>query len=140
MKDRLLRYLGLLLLRVGTGVVFTIFGFDKLIHPFNWVGWVPIVVRKQVEATHLLTIFRFLKLQGVAEGVLGVLILVGVWTRLSALLCAAVLAGIVYFLGWDQIGIRDTGLLFSSLALSLLGAGEWSVDGGCGAKIRRRKR
>ena len=140
MKDHSFRNLGLLLLRVGIGVVFTVFGFDKLIYPFRWVGWIPNVVRQKVEASHLLTLFGFLKIQGVVEGLLGLFLLFGFRTRLSAIFCAAILAGIVYFLKWDEIGIRDTGLLFSSLALFCFGGGEWSFDEWYKIKSQRRKK
>ena len=140
MEDKFFRNLGLFLLRVGLGLVFTIFGFDKLVHPFNWVGWIPNVVRQQVEASHVLTLFGFLKIQGMVEGLLGLFVLFGFRIRLSALLCAAILVGIVYFLQWDQIGIRDTGLLFSSLALFFLGGGDWSMDRWCRGEMGRRKK
>ena len=121
--------LGLFLLRFGVGMVFLIFGCDKLPHPFNWVGWIPNSVSQMIEKTGWLSTFEFLWIQGILEGLIGIQLLFGFLTRWSALGAAGILAFIIYFLKFDQIGIRDLGLFFSALSIFSLGGGDWSIDG-----------
>jgi cytochrome c peroxidase len=113
---------------VGLGVVFFVFGLDKLPHPNHWLAFVPASLGHFFEQHPWLTVYRFLWFQGLVEAVLGLQILTGLLTRSSAVGCALMLTSILYAIGFDPIGIRDFGLWCASVALACLGAGDWSLD------------
>ena len=116
--------LGLLLLRIGLGEVFLWFGVDKFFHPFPWSQYIP------PWFTSLLPMkaFTFIYLMGVFESIVGLLVLLGLFTRLASVLSALLLLGIIGSLGYNEIMVRDAGLFFLALGISMLGAGEWSLD------------
>ena len=123
--------LAMLLLRIGIGTVFLLFGIDKLPHPANWLIYFPTSFARIVTGSGWLTVYRCLWLQGVVEAILGVQLLLGILTRGSAVGCALLLTGIICGLGPDQfwqISVRDIGLLFSAVAIACRGPGDWSVD------------
>ena len=118
---------GLFLLRLGIGFVFLIFGIDKLTHPMGWVLFLPAAASDILSKTHL-NPYVFLRMQGILEMVIGIQLLVGIFTRLTGVLAVTTLCLIVYAVGFDPIGIRDLGLLFSGAAIVLLGPGDFSAD------------
>ena len=107
-----------ILLLIGLVIVFAVFGIEKLVTPIDWIGWMPtwmdglLGIRVQVWLTVI----------GVAE-LLIALLLVLPWRkirRVGATLASLHLLGIVLSVGWNDIGVRDIGLLFASLALMML--------------------
>ncbi len=116
--------LGLLLLRLGAGIVFIVFGIDKFLDPIGWASWAPpwFWSLMPLAETPLMYIV------GVTETLLGALMLIGLWTRLAAALTAAHLASIIILIGMNEIAVRDIGLLFLALGIAVLGAGAWSLD------------
>ena len=115
--------LSLLCLRLGLGLVFLLFGFDKLPNPQNWIVFLPAYFKFIP-----LSAYQFLRLQGVIECLIGLHFFAGLFIRPIAFISACILAFIVYNLGFDQTGIRDTGLFFAALSLGFLGPGNWSLD------------
>ena len=113
-----------LLIRLGLGTVFMLFGYDKLPHPESWIIYYPPQFSRLVPLPPI----ECLKLQGIGETLLGAALILGFMTRLSACLAAVMLTLIIYFVGWDPVAIRDGGLLFAVLSLVLSGGGPWSVD------------
>ena len=69
-----------------------------------------------------------LKLLGFAEAVLGVQLIVGLFTRVSAILSGIGLVIVILHIGLDQIGIRDAGLVATAAALWATGGGAYSLD------------
>ncbi len=128
MSNRTAGNFGLLILRIGIGGVFLLFGIDKLQAPSNWIIYLPSQLGQFIQSSGFLTVIQFLRIQGFVEAALGVQILLGCMTRWSAAASSLALAAIVYCIGLDQIGIRDTGLLSAALAIAILGPGDWSVD------------
>ncbi len=112
------------LLRIGLGGVFIWFGADKFFHPTAWYGWVPIVIQNRLP----ISMNHFLYLQGVAEVSLGALIVAGLFTRVACFFCALILLGILYFTGFNEIMIRDLGLLAACLSLIVSGSKQISLD------------
>ena len=119
---------GFFALRVGMGIVFLLFGFDKLVNPAHWLIFIPSFLTNIAAAHPQLNAYGFLRIQGIVEGFLGIQFLLGVLTRLTACGAALILALIIYFIGLDPVGIRDLGLLFGAVAILFLGPGKWSVD------------
>ena len=114
--------IGLLLLRIGLGGVFLWFGTDKFIHPDIWVNYIP------QWFPMLIPVSIFVLLMGIAETLVGLLILAGFYTRTAAVIAALMLVPILISLGYNEIGVRDFGLLLLSLGLAFLGPGGLSID------------
>ncbi len=75
-----------------------------------------------------LTPVNLIYLNGLAEVVLGLLLILGIWTRIIGLLIALHLLEIAYTVGYGAIGVRDTGLALSAFSVFLHGADAWSLD------------
>jgi len=116
--------IGLLLLRLGLGGVFLVFGIDKFFHPKLWSAYMP----PWFSGILPIELFTFIYLLGVFEIIVGVLVLIGLYTRSAAIISAAFLLGIIASLGFNDIVIRDAGLLFLALGIAVLGAGDKSLD------------
>ena len=118
------QWLAPIFLRVGIGIVFFLFGIDKFVHVQNWIAYIPVWLPQHVP----MDIVTFMYVQGVIEAVLGAFLIIGFWSRTSAFFCAAILFGIIITIGYNEISIRDFGLLLGALALSLREQTKWSVD------------
>jgi len=114
--------LGLLLLRVGLGGVFLWFGIDKFIHPDIWVHYIPSWFPM------LIPVSIFVLLMGIVETLVSLMLLAGFYTRIAAVIAALMLIPIMISLGYNEVGVRDFGLLLLALGLAFLGAGEFSID------------
>ncbi len=116
--------LAVFILRIGLGGVFLWFGVDKCFDPASWYGWVPASIQNRLP----ISMDLFLIAQGVVEAILGFFLVTGFLTRLSSLACSVILIAIVYFSGFNEIMIRDLGLLAAALSLLMTGAREISFD------------
>ena len=142
MGTALRRYdLAALLLRLGLSVLFLSFGLDKFARPAN--------IQKQVLDSALLpsTLGNlFASAIGFWEVGLGVLFLLGLFTRPAA--AVAILALISYTIyigvaaqyplfGFSQFGVvdRNVPIMFMDGALLMIGAGAWSLD-----RVRAREK
>ncbi|MBI4322920.1 MAG: DoxX family protein [Candidatus Omnitrophica bacterium] len=135
MREDVPHHLALLILRLGVACVFLLFGFDKLPHAANWLVYVPSEWIRSSGLERWVSLPQMLWLQGFVELILGANLLLGVFTRISAAGCMALLALIIVSLGLDpaepllqQVVLRDIGLCCSSCALMVLGPGGWSLD------------
>lgn len=115
---------GRLLLRLGLGGVFFLFGIDKFFHPKLWSAYMP----PWFSGILPVEMFTFIYLLGVFEIIVGLMVLVGFCTKIAAVISAAFLLGIIASLGFNDIMIRDAGLLFLALGIAVLGAGDKSLD------------
>lgn len=103
--------LSYLVLRVSLGLVFLWIGTDILRHPDVWLGFVPANLPFGIPRA------VGLKINGLFDIGLGVVLVVRVFPKTAAALAALHLTGILVTNGIDQIVIRDVGLLGASLAL-----------------------
>ena len=113
------RIIALVLLRLGLGGVFLIFGIDKFFHPAMWSAYIP---------QWFPQIPYFIYVLGIIEAIIGLCILIGFKTRITAGIAAVMLLGIIGSLGYSEITVRDAGLLMTAISIVLLGAGEFSLD------------
>ena len=113
MKKEIFRDLPILLIRLGLGFVFFWFGIDKFVHPGLWIGWIPHRVLSLVPIFPGIFIF----LLGIIETVLGSLLLLGIFVRFVAFVSALHLLAIIFSLGFNDIVVRDIGLLTMAVAL-----------------------
>lgn len=110
--------------RLGLGLVFFWFGLDKCQDPDTWQGWVPIFIRNRLPIPMNL----FLVGQGAIEVILGSFLVVGFLTRFSSLICAFILAGIISFSGFNEVMVRDFGLLAMAVSIFISGPKGISLD------------
>lgn len=111
------------LLRIGMAIVFVYFGTSQLQHPQSFVGWLP----KEVGLIPIQPT-TFVALNGAFETFFGVLLLFGIWTRISAALLGLHLLGITFTIGFTEVGIRDLGLSLATLALAMFGTTPMSIE------------
>ena len=109
--------------RIGVASVFIWFGLEQLINTSEWVGWLPwYVYLTSLSPTTLV------HLNGLFESVFGFLLLLGLYTRLSASLLALHMAHIVTIVGYGEIGVRDFGIFMAALSTAFHGADNFSLD------------
>ena len=115
-------------LRYSMAFLFIWFGTNQLLHASLWVAWLPSWVSSlPIQAT------SFIYLNGVFETIFGILLALGLFTRLSALLLSLHLFGIAFTIGYNDIGVRDFCLALATMAVAFYGSDMWSYD----KKLRR---
>lgn len=127
--------LGPLLLRVGVGLVFAVHGWQKF--DGGVANFATTLTDLGVPAPEVVA-----WLMTIAEGVGGVLLILGLATRLVTLPLIAVMVGAIVlvkvdvgFIVMDAVGAElDTALLAGLLGLLFVGPGRLSVDGAMGAE------
>ena len=105
----------LFVIRIGLALVFLFFGIDKFINPFIWIGWVP----KWLLALLPISQYAFIYTQGAFQVILGIILLLGFFTRIAAIVAAIFMAAVVFTVGFNDLGIRDTAIFSMALALAL---------------------
>ena len=113
---------GLLFLRIGLAGVFLWFGIDKFFNYESWQHFIPDWFPMLIPAT------SFILLLGIVETLIALLVLFGFFTRIAAGVAALMLIPIIISLGYNEIGVRDFGLLLLALGIAFLGAGAYSLD------------
>ena len=98
--------------------VFGYFGIDKSLNPFIWVGWLP----GWMDGLAGLPKESWLKLIGASEIFLAILVLVPVRRvqQIGVLLMIVHLLGILTQVGWNDVAVRDIGLMVSAIGLLAL--------------------
>ena len=109
------KHLTNLLLTAGLVLVFGWFGIDKFNNGFLWVGFLP----GWMDGFAGLSKNLWIQIVGAVEILLALLLLIPVRRvrQAGALLIALHLVAILWQVGWNDVGVRDIGLLFMSVAL-----------------------
>lgn len=113
-------------LRLGLGAMYLYSGYDLIVNPRHWYGFVPQWFSRGV--TQIAPIDTYLTIQGVGELLVAFLFLVWFLPRwgvkLAAVLSMFEMALILIFVGVDPITFRDVGLLGAAVSvLALTGRG-----------------
>lgn len=109
-------------LRLGLGLMYLYSGYDLFYNPRHWYGFVPKWFSQAV--TQVVSVEAYLRFQGVAEMIIGVLFFA--WflgargVRLASALAVLEMALILLFVGIDPITFRDIGLLGAAAALLIM--------------------
>lgn len=109
-------------LRVGFGLMYFYSGYDLIVNPAHWYGFVPQWFLGIVDI--FLSQDVYLRLQGAGEFVMGLALLS--WflprgiVRVVSLLAIVEMTGILFLAGIDTITFRDLGLLGGAVALFFL--------------------
>lgn len=112
------------ILRVGMALVFLWFGISQLSDTAMWVRLIPEWV---MDATGF-TASMFVHFNGAFEVVLGLCLLLGYFTRVSAFLLGLHLLSIMVDVGLTAIGVRDFGLFIAMVAIFAHGISPLSID------------
>ncbi len=115
--------------RFGVGIVFFLFGISQLIYPKAWISWIPSYV------TQLIDPIIFIYINGSFDLIIGLLLLIGFLTRISAFLGIMHLIGVIYNIGFNDISIRDFGLLLVLVSVLLNGPDKFCFDNKFKGKI-----
>ncbi len=115
--------LACVVLRVSLGLVFLYFSISQLNSPSEWSSFVPGFL-----TNFGLSANNFVVFNGFIELVFGIFLIIGLYTRFSALVMSLHLFGIAFSIGFNPLGIRDFGLAFSTLALFLFGPDKYTLD------------
>jgi len=104
--------------RYGMSLVILWFGINQIIHPVEFLAYVP----NSIVALTGITAMAIVKFNGMFELVFGVLLLIGWQTRWVALLLSLHLFGIMYSVGYNEIGVRDFGLAVATFSIFMYGS------------------
>lgn len=110
------------ILRYSFAFLFLWFGSMQLMHPLDWIGFLPVWTGQLPLAPATLII-----LNGCFEIMAGILLAIGLFSRWVALLLCLHLAYIAYAVG-DAIGMRDIFLAMTGSALVFCRAEPGTVD------------
>ena len=99
----------------GLAFVFAYFGIDKFIHPTLWIDWMPTWLDGQFS----LTLSQWMQVTAVAEIIIAAALLfpVLIVQRIASFFAAAHLTAVLTQTGWNDIAVRDIGLLMMATAL-----------------------
>ena len=98
--------------------VFGWFGLDKLRNPILWSGFLPLGMDGLFQVGN----DTWIVVIGILELLFAFLLLIPVRRvrQVAATLMVLHLVGILWQVGWNDIGVRDIGLLISGVALLVL--------------------
>ena len=108
-----------LVLRIGISLVFLWFGINQLINPDYFISYIP---DWAAEFTYLIV------LNGIFEIVFGLLLLIGLFTKFSSAILTIHLMTITMSLGYNDVAVRDFGLMIATMVIFMNGADEWTLD------------
>ncbi|MDO8521423.1 MAG: DoxX family protein [bacterium] len=113
-----LKKIGPAILRIGLALVYIWFGVQQILHTATWIGYIPESVLEAVP----LEAGTLVHINGAFEIFFAFSLLLGMFTRLSALLLAVHMFDVTFIVGFDAIGVRDFGLSIGTLAVFFFGA------------------
>ena len=106
------------ILIIGLGFVFLYFGIEKFVHPSMWLLWIP----DWMNGLFGLKADLWLKIIGITEIIIAVALLMPIrfLQQIASIAAALHLVGILTQVGWNDVGVRDIGLLMMAVALFFL--------------------
>ncbi len=108
-----MKYNSITIARLGLAIVFLWFGINQLLAPENWISWLPLWIENVPGSPEMHIIMH-----GLFDTTVGILLFSGYFARIGALGAAAGLAGIISTIGYNDIAVRDFGLLIVALAVA----------------------
>jgi len=126
MSNQRLKEIAPAVLRWGLAIVLFWFAYHQLTSASQWARMIP-------EWTSILfsNPEKVVYLNAVAEIILGILLLIGLWTRIVAIIIALHLAQITFTVVGglsNPTGIRDFGLTVAAISIALNGSDKFSLD------------
>jgi uncharacterized membrane protein len=107
-----------IILTLGLAFVFGTFGIDKFLNPNDWLQWIPMWMEGLLSFPRT----TWLSIIGFSEIVMALMILVPIRQirQIGLVLMALHLLGILTQTGWNDVAVRDIGLLAAVIALLFL--------------------
>lgn len=106
-----------LILRVSFAFVFLWFGIDKFVHPDYWINaWVPLWFLAILERLNMEPV-KFIYLNGIFEIVVSLGLVFNILVKTFSFLAVLFLAAVMLSVGFNEVIIRDVGLIGIGLAL-----------------------
>jgi len=129
----------IVILRIGLALVLLWFGINQVFYPDNFLGYLPpwamphpinMIHFPPIHMMHDTSIqtTALIVSNGFYEIILGLVLLVGFYTRITAFIAGLHLLLIALSLGYNDIAIRDFGLSIMAFSLVFSGAGKYSLD------------
>jgi uncharacterized membrane protein YphA (DoxX/SURF4 family) len=109
-------------IRIGMALVFLWFSINQFMDPKPWIGFLPGFLASMSNPV------MFVYANATFEAVFGILLLLGIWTRWSALLLALHLVGITISVGYTSVGVRDFGLTFATFCIAFYGTDKLCLE------------
>ncbi len=130
---------GFLILRLGLSFLFLWFGITQLVSPESFYGYVPPWMYQHhltmMGPFHVPFVHQmvsnpspFVIMNGIFETILGICLLLGLFTRLAAFLLAVHLFFIALSLGYNDVAVRDLALFFATVSLVIMGPDRFSLE------------
>lgn len=116
-------------LRYGIAAVYLWFGISQLLDPSGWVGWVPAWITGMGLPGQTVIVAN-----GIFELVFGLLLGLGLFTRVVSGLLFLHMVVITVEVGFNAVGVRDFGLVVATLSIFLHGRDVLALD-----RVLRRK-
>ena len=113
-----------LFLRIGLGLVLLWFGISETFDPKTWSSYVPLLVQSLLP----ITVTTFVMVHGIIEVIFGSLLLIGFAQRIVSVLVSLHLLSILIGVGYNEIGVRDFGLVMAAIALALSEPDAYTLD------------
>jgi uncharacterized membrane protein YphA (DoxX/SURF4 family) len=111
-------------LRIGMAIVVIWFGSQELMYPDMWTSFIP---QSVVNMSHM-NANLLVHINGSFEIVFGLALLLGIQTRLTALLLALHMLDITYIVGYNAVGVRDFGLSIALISIFMYGQSLLSIN------------
>ncbi len=111
------------IVRYGVGIVFFLLGLDQMLTPEKWLAWLPPFVSNLP-----LTGATFFFMTGIFNTIVGILLLLGIFTRIAAIFASLHLIGVLFSIGYNDIAVRDIGLLLAAFSVFLHGTDKLCLE------------
>lgn len=111
------------MLRIGIALVYLYFGTSQLRNPDFFLGWLP-----NWTSNLIISQTNLIYINGTFEVIVGLMLLIGLFTKTSSFLLGLHLLFITIHIGYTEIGVRDFGLTMATFAITLLGKDKYSAD------------
>lgn len=101
------------ILRIGLAVTILWFGISQLMNPMYWTGYLPEFLISQ----SFISLNTLVYLNGVFEIILSFLLFMNKYVKITSIIMSIHLIFIIITLGFNEIGVRDFGILVGFVAL-----------------------
>ncbi len=114
--------------RVTLGLVFVLWGLDKVISPTKYVSWISVTWRIRMLIPQFMSIESFVYLLSLVEVILGLSMLVGIYLKYSSILISILLIFFLLLAGPPMSYPQDIALLGVSLWVYSRGGDRFTLD------------
>ncbi len=110
-----------ILIRISISLLFLWFGINQLINPNDFMGYLSNFIIASSYASTILLV------NGIFETIFGLLLLLGIYVRITSAILSIHLLIITFSLGYNDIAVRDFILTLVTLSICIGGADKWCL-------------